>query len=194
MERTAQQVEDELIVLRCLAAEPGAMADLVRRWRLPILSHAGALLGGSDAEVDDVVQETWVAVIRGLQRLDDPARFRAWLFRIATNKCADCISRRQQARRYVESQSNPTPEHDERATSDTDSGEVDQLRAAISKLDFDRQAMLRMFYLEEMSVHEIGEALAIPAGTVKSRLHHTRNKLREILDRATKEHSHEHVH
>lgn len=193
MDRTAQQVEDELLVLRCLAGEPGAAADLVRRWRLPLLSHAGALLGREDPEVSDVVQETWVAVLRGLARLEDPARFRSWLFRIVTNKCADCIARRRRDRRLMDDNQSTSA----RTTAPArESGSVDdeRVRLAIAGLDLERQAMLRMFYIEEMSIQEIGEALAIPAGTVKSRLHHTRNRLREILERETKEKSHEPVH
>ena len=181
MNRTARQVEDELLVVRCQAGEAGAMEDLVRRWRLPLLSHAGALLGRADSEVGDVVQETWIAVIRGLRRLDDPARFRAWMFRILTNKCADCISRRQRNRKLTHDHAQSIAFESDRPTA---LDNADALRQAIASLDFHRQAMLRMFYIEEMSVEEIAQALAIPTGTVKSRLYHTRQQLRALLEPA----------
>lgn len=188
MNRTARQVEDELLVLRCQAREAGAVEDLVRRWRLPLLAHAGALLGRADADVGDVVQETWIAVIRGLHRLDDPARFRAWLFRVLTNKCADCIARRQRDRKFRRHQADQAPPA---GAAPDGTGSVDSLREAIGKLDMDRQAMLRLFYIEELSIEEIAQALAIPTGTVKSRLHHTRRQLRALLEPGREETEHE---
>ena len=59
-----------------------------------------------------------------------------------------------------------------------------RLRVALSGLSPERRALLAMFYLEEMSTAAIGRALGIPNGTVKSRLHHARNELKETLTRS----------
>ena len=61
--------------------------------------------------------------------------------------------------------------------------EVATLRAAIGRLSSDRRATLSMFYLDEMSLAEIAEALALPIGTVKSRLHYARQELKAILEK-----------
>ncbi|NJO13509.1 MAG: sigma-70 family RNA polymerase sigma factor [Gammaproteobacteria bacterium] len=55
------------------------------------------------------------------------------------------------------------------------------LVAAISQLKEDQRDVVYLFYGEELSVEEIGTALAVPAGTVKSRLHHARESLKTYL-------------
>jgi len=188
MPRTADDIADELLVLSAQAGEPRALESLVGRWHRVFLSHAGALLN-SHADALDCVQDAWVGIVRGLSRLDDPARFRAWAYRIVTNKCADRINQRQRERRDLRN-----AESAARAMPEPSPGrdDTDPLRRAIDELDFDRQVMLRLFYVDGLAVHEIASVLALPVGTVKSRLHHTRNALREALERHDKEFTHEH--
>jgi RNA polymerase sigma-70 factor (ECF subfamily) len=59
---------------------------------------------------------------------------------------------------------------------------VERVRIAFGKLDVDQRTILTWFYMEEMSVREIAEALSIPPGTVKSRLYHARHALRACLE------------
>ena len=58
-----------------------AFAELVRAWHTPIWTYVRRMVGPAEAE--DVVQEVWLAVVRGLPRLRQPARFTPWLFTIA---------------------------------------------------------------------------------------------------------------
>jgi RNA polymerase sigma factor (sigma-70 family) len=60
--------------------------------------------------------------------------------------------------------------------------EVELLRKAIKQLSPERYAALAMFYLERMSLAEIAEALSLPLGTVKSRLHYAKQELKKILE------------
>jgi RNA polymerase sigma factor (sigma-70 family) len=67
---------------------------LARRWTPRLLRYATRVLRGSSEAVEaarDVVQDTWIGAIRGLGGLRDPAQFRAWIYGIATRKCADVI-------------------------------------------------------------------------------------------------------
>ena len=59
---------------------------------------------------------------------------------------------------------------------------VARIREGIVRLDGDQRLILTWFYLEEMSVREIADALSIPVGTVKSRLFHARSALRACLE------------
>jgi RNA polymerase sigma factor (sigma-70 family) len=74
---------------------------LSRRWHPRVLGHAYRLLGRREA-ARDVAQEAWLAIVRGLRRLDDPARFKSWSFAIVGNKCRDWIRRTQRRRRLAE--------------------------------------------------------------------------------------------
>ncbi len=177
--RSRQDVLDELLVLQTQGGDVASLDTLARRWHPKLLRHATRLTGEAEAGAD-VAQEAWVAIVRGLRRLQDPARFRAWAYRIVTRKSSDWIRSRVRRRR-----------RDDRAAAEAapaavppsnPSAEVGWLRQAIAELAADRQVLLAMFYVEGMTVPEISEALSIPRGTVKSRLFHTRNALKARLE------------
>src|SRR5262245_48168470 len=78
---------DELLVIRAQLGERAALTELVERWRLPVWTFVRRML---DAErADDVSQEVWLAVVRGLPRLREPGRFTPWLFTIARRSVTD---------------------------------------------------------------------------------------------------------
>jgi RNA polymerase sigma factor (sigma-70 family) len=67
-----------------------AFDRLARRWTPKLIRYATRVLGRPEV-ARDIVQETWISVIRGLERLDDSARFAAWIYSITHRKCADGI-------------------------------------------------------------------------------------------------------
>ncbi|RCG21889.1 hypothetical protein DQ384_36045 [Sphaerisporangium album] len=78
---------DELLVVRAQLGERTELAELVARWRVPLWTYVRRML---DAErADDVSQEIWPAVIRGLPGLRAPGRFTPWLFTIARRSVTD---------------------------------------------------------------------------------------------------------
>jgi RNA polymerase sigma-70 factor, ECF subfamily len=176
MERTPEQIRDEWLVLRAQGGDREAFAELVGRWQPRLLRHAARLTGRADAGAD-VAQESWLAIVQGLRGLHDPACFPRWAYQILTNRAADWARRRSRQRQLTEPIADPMSDEN-----DSTSGELAGLRAAIRLLPAERRTLLAMHYVDGLSVGEIAEALSIPAGTVKSRLHHTRNELRELLE------------
>lgn len=85
---TPESIRDDLLVLRCQTGEAHAFEMLVERWQLHLLNFAFRLTGNW-AAAQDVVQDSWLVVIRGLVGLRDVGRFKPWLFQIASHKCAD---------------------------------------------------------------------------------------------------------
>src|SRR3982750_4261472 len=73
-------MSDELLVIRCQLGEREAFSELVQGWHPTVERYVGRMLGRPD---DDVVQEIWLAVVRGLPRLRRPDRFTPWLFTVA---------------------------------------------------------------------------------------------------------------
>jgi RNA polymerase sigma factor (sigma-70 family) len=166
---------DELLVVRAQLGERAALAELVARWRMPVWTYVRRML---DAErADDVSQEVWLAVVRGLPRLREPGRFVPWLFTIARRSVADRL-RGEYAREregFVASEvvvGDPVEAMVDRA------GLVDGL----SGLPVLEREILVLFYLEDLPVEDCAQICQVPVGTAKSRLNRARRLLRELLE------------
>jgi RNA polymerase sigma-70 factor (ECF subfamily) len=75
-------ITDAVLAVRCQLGEIDAFDQLVERFHPALYRYARRLTGGDDA-AGDVVQDIWVRVVRGLPRLREPERLRAWIFSIA---------------------------------------------------------------------------------------------------------------
>ena len=180
MDKTPERPLDEYLVLLSQAGSTDAMDGLARRWTPRLMRYAARMLGGSMESAEtarDVVQETWVGVIRGLSGLRDPAQFPAWIYGIATRKCADAI-RTSVRRRRLDAHSVVVDASPAAAVSVEH--RID-MAAGIRRLPPKQRATVHLFYGEDLTVEEIASALRIPVGTVKSRLHQARQALKRNL-------------
>jgi RNA polymerase sigma-70 factor (ECF subfamily) len=177
--REPDDIYDEWLVLRSQEGDAAALAELVERWQPRLWRHAMRLSGMPEA-ANDIVQQSWLAIIHGLRRLDDAARFRRWAYRIVSNKCADWIRERQRQRATTSALDCELSEPED-SVGATIVDDAAALRSALGRLSSGHRAALSMFYVEEMSLAEIAEALSLPLGTVKSRLHYARQELKTIL-------------
>lgn len=181
MDETPERPLDEYLVLLSQAGSTDAMDGLARRWTPRLLRYASRVLGGSTEAAEaakDVVQETWIGAIRGLGGLRDPAQFRAWIFGIATRKCADII-RTNVRRRRLDAES-AAEGAAQRETAVSVEHRID-MATAIRELPPKQRATVHLFYGEDLTVEEIASALGVPSGTVKSRLHQARQALKRNL-------------
>ena len=184
MAKTPEQIYDELLVLKCQGGDLPAFDELVTRWQKRIWRHAYHLIGQEDAAWD-VVQDTWVGIIKGISKLRDVASFPRWAFRIASNKCADWIRREQKRREGYDSlaQEPQAPAQEALRRNHTQGS----LTAALELLPADRRALLSLRHVEGFTTAEIAGILGIPEGTVKSRFHSARKQLRELMERSSNE-------
>ncbi|GAA3549330.1 sigma-70 family RNA polymerase sigma factor [Nonomuraea rosea] len=165
---------DELLVVRAQLGERAALAELVARWRVPVWTYVRRML---DAErADDVTQEIWLAVVRGLPRLREPGRFAPWLFTIARRSVTDRLRGEYASRREDLTADDPVAEDPIEAMVDRAG-----LVSALSALPVPEREILVLYYLEDLPVEECAQICQIPAGTVKSRLNRARRLLREHL-------------
>jgi len=174
---TTDRILDEYLVLASQGGDAEAFAHLVRRWQPRLLRHARRLAGDPET-ARDAVQEAWLAIARGLARLDDPARFPPWALRIVGRRCAD-LARRERRAREVEHRGSRNGE----ALSTGHGPEVGRLREALQRLSAGERTLLSLHYLDRLGIAGIAETLGIPSGTVKSRLFAARRQLRESLER-----------
>lgn len=175
MTRSVQRLEDALLVVRFQDGDETAFRLLFDRFNPRFLAYARRYMGGRDAS--DPVQETWLTIARRIRRLDDPALFRAWGYRILTNKCVDWGRKMQSDRTMNEvmalenatGAANSNHPIDDRLT----------VKALIRRLPADRQALMSLFYVEGLTVGELANVFGVPTGTVKSRLHNAREVLKQ---------------
>ncbi len=146
------------------------------RWQERLWRHAYHLTGEEDAAWD-AVQDTWVAIVKGIRRLQDEAAFPRWAYKILSNRCADWVRERQRERKLSD-RSAPGGI----CCQETSGGEYDSLKSALARLPGGQRALLSLRYADGYSTGEIAEILGVPEGTVKSRLHHAREQLRRLME------------
>lgn len=159
--------------------------DLIER-QLDRSFRLATVILGSAIEAEDAVADAALAAWRGRRDLRDAARFEAWFGRVLVNVCRDRLRARK--RRPVEalpaggvaSSAGMLSEEDFRNAVHT----RDALRRAFERLTPDDQIVLVMRFWHDLPIDAIADRLAIPGGTVKSRLHHATARLRTALTNA----------
>ena len=167
-------------------------ADLVRRARSGDREAFGVLAGASvdrlyavarlilrDAELaEDAAQETLVRAWRDLPSLRDVERFDAWIYRLIVRACADIGRQRRRWRAELTILPSDPIELDRSA----DLADRDELERGLRRLNEAQRTVLVLTYYLGFSPGAVAEALDIPIGTAKSRLHYAIEALRAALE------------
>lgn len=167
---------DEIALIR--AAQRGdlsAMEALYRRYNSKMY-HTALIVLGDPHRAEDAVQETFVRAFRSIRTFDVSRPVAPWLTRIVINRCR---SFQQQERRWVPCGDGP---HGGHADARLDHAEIhaDVWRALLLLPEQPRE-ILMLRYFHDFSLPEIGQILGLPVGTVKSRLHAARQRLKELV-------------
>jgi RNA polymerase sigma-70 factor (ECF subfamily) len=136
---------------------------------------------GDEAEARDAAQETFIAAWRRIGRVRDPARFDAWLQRVAVNaaRMTHRARRRRGVREIASSRVGGMPERAAASPAEADARTLD---GALRRLPVEQRSILVLHHLEGRPVAELAEILEIPVGTAKSRLHTARQALQAAID------------
>jgi len=180
--------EDADLVRRCLSGDQRACRDLVRRYERPVYSVLMRVLRRAE-DAEDLVQETFVRVFRALDRYDTNRPFAAWVFTIASRLAIDHL-RRRRVKTVSLTVSEPGSSSEERELDVVDPGltpdEVtshneEEVRAAalIDSLPEHYRIVVLLRHQQDLSYEEISEALKLPLGTVKARIHRARALLKD---------------
>jgi RNA polymerase sigma-70 factor (ECF subfamily) len=169
---------DAALVALARAGDPAALGRLYAHRGGRLLAHARRLTDDA-ATAQDVAQEAWVEVLRGLPRLADDHAFLPWALAITTRRAARAV-RGQVRRRALAAAVAADPPPDTLP----DEGGPDRraLRRAIARLPPGQRAVVELAYLDEMPVAEVALALNLPPGTVKTRAMAARATLRAQLN------------
>lgn len=183
MDREPDRRTDEALCVAVARGDERALRVLVDRYR----DRTYAILARSvpsRADADDLFQELWLRVVRSADDFDPRLRFSSWVYRIAVNLVRD-HARRRAASPVAATADGALPERaDEAPAPDVAAVGAEESRAlaeAIARLPDGQREVLVLRYFEGLGEAEVAKAAGIPAGTVKSRLHHAVRGLRGAL-------------
>lgn len=184
MRTPSDAIYDTLLVLRWRQrGDRAAMDELLRRWERRMLYYVRRLVN-DEQDAWDVLQQTWLQVVRKLASLREPERLPAWLYAVARNAALAHRRSALAAERHIDDEADVSGLSD--AGADDGEFEADDARAvhlALGELSPAHREVLTLLFLQDLSVDEIAQLLNVSGGTVKSRAFYARQKLREILAR-----------
>ena len=179
--RTSQEIYDELLVLRCRKRDLAAWDELVRRWSDRLLYYLRRLIDQED-DATNALQEVWLKAFRGISTLRQQDRLAPWLYTIA-RRCAMNHLRASYARREEDAGEAIAEEAEDVAEEPIRQENAELVHFGLGRLRPAEREVLTLYFLEDLTTSEIGSLLEIPVGTVKSRLFKARRDLRRVLER-----------
>jgi RNA polymerase sigma-70 factor (ECF subfamily) len=174
---------DEVTLARARRGDSSALGALVRHYQRAVYALVARLLVGRGAGArDDVAQETFIRVCRGLPRFDPGggARLSTWILTVATRTCLNAIRDGKRAA-TPEADLDPgvAPDDPERTAAERELGR--RVEVAMAGLPEEMRAVLVLRAYHDFDYDQIAAAVGTEIGTVKSRLARARAALREVL-------------
>lgn len=161
---------DELLMLEFQWGSRDAFTELFERYREPVYGYFRRRLRNS-GRAEELTQETFLAVLRGLARYQPRASFRTYLYAIAFRQIS---AEWRRAKREA-------PPVDNQPATQVDPGDTLWIRCAVEQLDTGHREVLLLREYEQLSYDEIAAILRVPVNTVRSRLFRARMELRALL-------------
>jgi RNA polymerase sigma-70 factor, ECF subfamily len=172
------------LISDCIAGDEQSIETLVRQYETDVFRLALSIVG-EIGEANEVTQETFIAALKSLGTYREKSSFKAWLFTIAVNTSRSHLRKRKALERLrvtltavfqVNSQKQALPE-DLVIQNETEA----VIWNSLNKLDERHRMVVVLRYFHELSISEISEILSVNKGTIHSRLHNAREKLKIAL-------------
>jgi RNA polymerase sigma-70 factor (ECF subfamily) len=175
------ELDERALIERCRTGEDAAFAELIERYKHLVYGLVYRLVADR-SQVDDLAQEVFLKIHRGLPYFRGEARLSTWIYRIVQNVCF-----RERARRPA---SLPLDAGDERRRIEpgrpdgafADLELRDRLEKAIAQLPDQYRLLIAAHYLDGVQYEALAESLNMPLGTVKTHLYRAKKRLRELLE------------
>jgi RNA polymerase sigma-70 factor (ECF subfamily) len=171
---TPEQIYEQTLVVRCQLGDEDAFRELFELYAGRLQLFVRRMI--STDQTEDLLQEIWIAIFKGLPRLNEPAKFRPWAFRIARDR----VFREFRKRRIpVEPIEDNQLAHIAPEENPLDRVDLEELQERLQTLSPPHREVLILYYLEELSYEEIARITSTSLGTVRSRIHYAKNTLRK---------------
>lgn len=182
--------DEQDLVLRAIKGDFDAFEELIKLYTQPLWKFVYRLVGNAE-DANDTVQQILIQLYRSLPKLDDPARFRPWLFRVARNKCFDQLRRKPGlsfsdiSNNEIDGDMSPVPLFPDPAPLPDEiieRRETQQLlHEAIASLPEKTRQVVALRYSTDLSFGEIGEVLGINENSAKTLFQRAKAPLRFYL-------------
>ncbi len=205
----AEDAEERQLLTRLRAGDAEAFAVLVDRWT-PSMLRVARMHVATQAIAEEVVQDTWLAVLRGLDRFEERSSLRTWVFRILMNQAktrgvrekrtvpfaslageeageefsaVDASRFRADGERAPGHWASPPPRWDEQPEERLESREtIEAIRRAIDALPPAQRTVITLRDIEGWDAAEVCDALDITEGNQRVLLHRARSRVRQALE------------
>ena len=176
--------EPSWLVAECIAGNHAAIEMLVRQYETGVFRLAYSVLG-DEADANEVTQETFIAALKSLKTYQEKKTFKAWLYTIALNLSRTHLRKRKIFERLkatvggifrVEVQKQATPE-DRVIQSEREAA----IWRELNNLDERHRTVVVLRYFHELPIAEIAQIMDTREGTIHSRLHTARERLKDAL-------------
>ena len=177
----AQTLSDSELVARCRSGDQQAWAELVDRFSRYVYAISVQAFRLPEADAEDVFQEVFARAYQHLDKLRDDAAVRPWLAQLTRRLCIDRL-RAASRERPTTGEELELAGSDETLTMLEDALTVQEALAAVPE---HCREILDRFFARDESYRTIGEALALPSGTIASRISRCLGRLRDLLEGRT---------
>jgi RNA polymerase sigma-70 factor (ECF subfamily) len=175
--------DERALIERCRTGDDRAFSELVDRYKDLVYGLVWRMTS-ERSRVDDMAQDVFLKVHRGLPYFRGEARLSTWIYRIVQNVCVQERSRRA-PEVPLESGDDERRRSHEPSGPDAAFGDFelrDRLEKAIAQLPDHYRLLIAAHYLKGVQYEALAETLNLPLGTVKTHLHRAKRRLREILE------------
>ena len=166
-----------LVVLRCQTGDERAFAQLFEWFNGRTVRYLRNLVGEA---AEDVQQEVWLAVYRGISSLTNPGAFRTWLFQTTRHRAIDYLRRQKRERELISQASTEATELSEPAE-ESSAFDLTDFDAVLAELPTAQREALLLRYRDDLSYNEIALVVGCSVGTIRSRLHHAKRRMQELI-------------
>ncbi len=180
----AHALSDEILVRGVQRGNQSYLTILVERYHAPLLRFLLRMCHGNRPLAEDLVQETFLRLLRSINQYNYPRPFRPWLYTIAHNLLRDHFKRAdtQRADTFPDEQLDLWMRNDPELVTAVISQETTlHLLTCFDQLPIHQKETILLRYVEDLSLQEISNVLNIPIGTVKSRLSLGLKQLKEKM-------------
>ena len=166
-----------LVVLRCQTGDERAFAQLFEWFNPRTERYLRSLVGDA---ADDVQQEVWLAVYRGLSSVTNPRAFRTWLFQTTRHRAIDYLRKQKRERELISEVSSEAIEAIDPAE-ESSTLDLSNFDAVLAELPTAQREALLLRYRDDLSYNEIALVVGCSVGTIRSRLHHAKRRMQELM-------------